>query len=88
MSIRHFFLAALYLLDSRGISEVWINVSGLSFTGGRILHFMALSQKRQKFRVAGMLTTFSCYILAAALLVYLFYIERYKHLIERLLGTG
>lgn len=60
-------LILLFLLETNGTPLLLLHLCGVAFMSGRIVHAYAILQSKLKFRVLGMLITFST--LAALILL-------------------
>ena len=66
-------LFAIYLIERDGANPYFIHLLALSLLIGRIIHAYGISMQNEnfKFRVTGMLTTFTVLIVSALYLIYL-----------------
>ena len=73
-----FALLLLYMLETNGGNEIWLNILCAALLAGRVLHALGLAKANEDFRyrVAGMVTTLSVIGAAAASLVGLAFLAR------------
>ena len=66
-----FALLLLYMLETNGGNEIWLNILGAALLAGRVLHALGLAKANENFRyrVTGMVMTFTVIGAAAASLL-------------------
>ena len=67
-----FGLLLIFACESSGASRILVHALGLILLVGRLIHAIGVSKAAETFgfRVAGMALTFSCYLVAAAYLLW------------------
>jgi uncharacterized membrane protein YecN with MAPEG domain len=74
-------LFSMALLEYNNAHFFFIHLLGLLILVGRVLHAFGVSQVNEnfKFRVSGMLMTFSCLITSSLLMLYIYLKEIFTH---------